>query len=161
MENKPLAIVSNLPLLKKLHIGAAFAIVVLATINAGIPGFVFTGIWMAFSFSEKTRWLFYGMLLVQAWSNWHIIGLVLSAGFIAFCVSRNIAYKKRFPDSAVTAGDFRTTAPTEEGALFSSEEIKEREEAAASAAWQEQKDRDELQDSYERLARGERGLLEE
>ena len=127
MRDEVLATVFNMPLLRKLHMGAALLIVAIATINGGITGFVFAGLWMASSFFEKTRWLFYGMLLVQAWSNWHIIGLLLSAGFIVFCVNRSIAYKKQNPNPlALYREPFRTREPFQSNADYDLDPLEER-----------------------------------
>lgn len=92
---------------RKLHIGVAIAFVLYSVIYTAfvVHGNVATvffiiGLWVLSSFSDKTRWMFYIFLLVQAWSNWHWIGLLGSTLFIVYCIRQSLIYQKIEPSPA-------------------------------------------------------------
>jgi hypothetical protein len=90
---------------RKLHIGAAIALVLYSVIYTAFvahgnvaAAFFVIGLWVLSSFSDKTRWVFYAFLLVQAWANWHLTGLLVAIAFVGYCITQNIAYRKTHPD---------------------------------------------------------------
>lgn len=90
---------------RKLHIGAAIAVVLYSVFytafvvhgNAAAAFFI-VGLWVLSSFNDKTRWLFYAFLIVQAWANWHLTGLLIAIAFVGYCITQNTAYRKAHPD---------------------------------------------------------------
>lgn len=92
---------------KKLHIGAAIALVLYGVIYTAFvvhgnvaAAFFIIGLWVLSSFSDKTRWFFYAFLLVQAWANWHWIGLLAAVVFIVYCIRQSLIYENIEPSPA-------------------------------------------------------------
>lgn len=96
---------------RNLHIGAAVALVVYGVIynafalhgNVGAAFFVI-GLWVLSSFSDKTRWFFYTFLIVQAWANWHWIGLLSTIVFVVYFVRQSLIYENIEPSPANILG---------------------------------------------------------
>ncbi|OYE01149.1 hypothetical protein [Nostoc sp. 'Peltigera membranacea cyanobiont' 232] len=130
---------------RKLHIGAAIAVVLYSVIYTAFvvhgnvaAAFFIVGLWVLSSFSDQTRWLFYAFLIAQAWANWHLTGLLVAIAFVGYCVTQNIAYRKAYPASVNTWRNrtFAGIAPSLSG--IPSEAERERQAAEADEAWRRQ-----------------------
>ncbi len=96
---------------RNLHIGAAVALVVYGVIyNAFAPhgnvvaAFFVIGLWVLSSFSDKTRWVFYTFLIIQAWANWHWIGLLAAIAFVVYFIRQSLIYENIEPSVANILG---------------------------------------------------------
>ncbi len=96
---------------RNLHIGAAVALVVYSVIyNAFAPhgnvvaAFFVIGLWVLSSFSDKTRWIFYIFLIIQAWANWHWIGLLAAIVFVVYFIRQSLIYENIEPSPANILG---------------------------------------------------------
>lgn len=96
---------------RNLHIGAAVALVAYSVIyNAFVPNgnvvaaFFVIGLWVLSSFSDKTRWFFYTFLIVQAWANWHWIGLLAAIAFVVYFIRQSLIYENIEPSVANILG---------------------------------------------------------
>ena len=161
---------------RKLHIGAAVALVLYSVIYTAfvahgnvVVTFFVVGLWVLSSFSDQTRWVFYIFLIIQSWANWHWIGLLSAVVFIVYCIRQSLIYENIEPSPANILKAIVETFLKQPFFFLHSVLLfmlrnmgggASKSEKDDDYARQQEIDMNKMREDAERLASGEKNLLE-